>query len=268
MGLRGACRDLLFRRIPVARRLALARIFCRLHGGRWAPALVKDLAQADPAGYHYFLWRNHLTPARWFAAGRRLDALAPTRVLLLADVGRVIGPAPAIRSVLDVGCSSGYLLRSLEASWGVGKADLMGFDVDRAALARGRRYLAGVGSRVRLVDGDLRSPPIEGRGEFDLVVCAGVLMYFPELAARVVVARLLGQARQLLVLSAPACQEGDNLGLQGSLTRAHATFVHNLDAMVTAAGGAVVGRRWQGAERLGGQTVYFVLARGVARAGQ
>lgn len=266
---RSACRDFLFRHLPISRRLAFARWGCRLGARRWAPALVQDLACSDPAAYHHFLWANHLTPARWFQDRRGFGCLVPARELLLADVASLISSAPPVRSVLDAGCSAGYLLRALEIGALGGlllRGPLLGFDVDRAALARGRRYLSVAGSRARLIAGDIRCPPPEARGCFDLVFCAGVLMYLPEAQARAVVARLLGQARRLLVLSGPAWFPADNRTLAASIRRSDATFVHNLDAMAAAAAGQVLRRRWHGDQRLGGQSIYFVLARAAANA--
>lgn len=261
MGPSALCRALLYRGLPLPWRVALAGWACPLGARRWAPALIKDLARCDPAAYHRFLWTHHLTPALWFAARRALGSLAPSRRLLLADVARTLGPRRAFRSVLDVGCSAGYLLRAIELRTGAVE-QLLGFDVDRVALRSGRHQLRRLGSRVRLIAGDLRCPPAPAAGRFDVVFCTGVLMYLPEAEARQVVARLLAQARQLLVLSGPAGCEGDNRTFAASLRRPDATFVHNFDAMVTAAGGKIVRRRWHGARRLGGQSIYFVLARG------
>lgn len=91
-------------------------------------------------------------------------------------------------------------------------------------------------------------------------------MYLPEAEARTVVARLLVQARRLLVLSGPAWPSADNQLLPASIRRPDATFVHNLDAMAAGAAGQVLRHRWQGDQRLGGQSIYFVLARAAAHA--
>jgi SAM-dependent methyltransferase len=91
--------------------------------------------------------------------------------------------------VLDLGCGSGRLLRSLVEG---ARGNVTGVDGSPALL---RRAVARIGrdavlsgalttGRLALVEGDVRRPPVAGR--FGLIVCAGVLPHLdgPEEAMR------------------------------------------------------------------------------------
>jgi SAM-dependent methyltransferase len=91
--------------------------------------------------------------------------------------------------LLDLGCGSGRLLRSLVEG---ARGNVTGVDGSPALLRRamarieGDSVLAGAFTtgRLRLVEGDVRRPPVAGH--FGLVVCAGVLPHLegPEEAMR------------------------------------------------------------------------------------
>lgn len=261
--------------LPLRLRRALAAALCRLpwpagaRRGRWAAELVRDLKQRDAAAYHKFLWAHHLEYAAPYETALRFGAehMRGSRRLLFDDLLRELGDR-AVASVLEVGCSCGYQLRHAEEIF-PDATEFLGFDLDGHAIAAGRSHLARLGSRVRLEVADMEELAARLAGRtFDVVLCTGVLMYLPTPRAAAVVATLLRHTRRLLALSGPADEARDNRERAGSSARRDGSLVHNLDAMVEAARGRVVARRWEGARRLDGQTVYFVFAApGRVRAG-
>ena len=65
----------------------------------------------------------------------------------------------------------------------------------------------------------------------------------------------------MLALAGLAHPDTDNARLAASVPRERdRSLIHNLDAMVRAAGGRVLARRWDGARQVAGNTVYFVFA--------
>lgn len=87
-------------------------------------------------------------------------------------------------------------------------------------------------------------------------------MYLDRPEALAVVRDMLSRCRRLLALSGPAWSEGDNRTLAHPVRReTDGSFIHNLDELVTASGGEVIGRRWEGARQVDGHTIYFVFAR-------
>ena len=235
----------------------------------WTRELLRDFAERDPDGYHRFLWSHHLAYAETYEAGQRFgaDNIHPTRRLLFDETrqclaGLGVTPERDVAAVLEVGCSLGYLLRELETGMFRGAATLDGIDVDARAIAEGQAWLGAAGSRVRLMVGDMAAlDALVGDRRYDVVLCAGTLMYLREAPAADVVAAMLHRTRRLLVLAGLAHPERDNAGLTASTLRERdGTFVHNLDAMVARAGGRVVRRRWEGPRIVDGNTIYFVLA--------
>jgi SAM-dependent methyltransferase len=232
--------------------------------------LLRDFAAADPDGYHRFLWSHHLAYADTYDAARRCgpENLNATRRLLFDDLAALLaarGPAPTdVRAVLEVGCSLGYLLRHLETALFPHATALDGIDIDRRAIAEGRDRLARDGSRVRLYEGDMAAlASLVGARRYDVVLCAGTLMYLREAPAADVVAALLARTQPggVLVLAGLAHPERDNAALEASVPRTRdGTWIHNLDAMVARGGGRVLRRRWEGARLVDGNTVYFVFA--------
>jgi SAM-dependent methyltransferase len=261
--------------VPLAARKAAARWLDRqrwLPAGRWwAVELVRDLAERDPDAYHRFLWRHHLGYAATYEVAERFgaDRIHPTRLMLFADVRRVVAASGcAVESVFEVGCSMGYLLRHVETDVFPAAATLEGLDIDRRAVAQGSAWLAAQGSRVRLVARDMSEldTVLAGR-RFDLVLCAGVLMYLGEAAAAAVVRTMLVGTRHLVALAGLAHPDRDNRELGASeVRRRDGTFIHNLDDLVSRAGGRVVYRRWEGPRVVDGNTIYFVFAEPDARA--
>lgn len=271
-GLRAGLKTRFRAAVPLRMRMRMAVLVgrSRLPGAEWWSAeLVRDLAERDLNAYHRFLWSNHLAYARTYEPEARFGAarVHPTRRLLFAELRQLLrergmDPARDVGSVLEVGCSMGYLLRHAETDVFPAARVLDGMDIDGYAVERGREVLRRAGSRVRLATGDaLHLPGTFSQPEYDVVLCAGVLMYLREPDARAAVAAMLRRTRGVLALAGLAHPETDNAGLTASVPRERdRSLIHNLDAMVRAAGGRVLRRRWEGAREIAGNTVYFVFA--------
>lgn len=263
---------LLHRSVPLELRkrisIGIGRSAWIRHRDYWSMELVRDLAEHDPDAFHRFLWTHHLAYAETYRPELRFSErnLHPSRKLLFDQLRLVLterGIAPdEVRSVLEVGCSLGYLLRHLETSVFTQALVLDGVDIDGAAVEAGSAHLSAVGSRVRLMRGDMEEiDRLPGARRYDVVLCAGTLMYLNEDAAAGVVASMLRRTGRLLVLTGLAHPGCDNRELGRSAVRERdASHIHNLDAMVRAAGGATVARRWEGPRSVGGNTIYFVFA--------
>lgn len=251
------------------------RIAVWLNRQRWIPrhqwraaGLVRDLARSDPDGYHRFLWSNHLGYAESYEPRQRFGPanIRPERHLLFDDLrafllGRGLRPESDIRSVLEVGCSLGHLLHYMEANLFPGATRLEGFDIDRYAIDKGNAWLRERRSRVRLTAADmaLLDQALEQGRTYDVVLCAGVLMYLREEPATEVLASMLRRADRVLVLSGLSHPREDNARLAHSEPRrADGAFRHNFDAMVERVGGRVVFRRWSPSAPRGWNPPYFV----------
>jgi SAM-dependent methyltransferase len=260
--------------LPIRQRLAIW-----LGGRRWLAArhwwvaeLLRDLAERDPDAYHRFLWSHHLGYAETYEIPRRFGAanIHQTRHLLFADLhahlwGRGVDPARGIRSVFEVGCSMGYLLRFIETDVFPGAETLAGIDIDRYAIRSGSAWLRAQGSKVQIAAADMAHlSAVLGERRFDVILCAGVLMYLQRAAAAEVVRVMLRHAGRVVALAGLAHPERDNGELDESdVRRRDGTFIHNFDAMVRQGGGRVLARRWEGARMVDGNTVYFVLAEAI-----
>ena len=234
----------------------------------WSMEMVRDWAERDVSGYHRFLWANHLGYAETYEPDERFGPgrVHPSRLLLFDELRGALrdqgaDPAADVRSVLEVGCSMGYLLRHLETTLFPAARVLEGIDIDAYAVGRGAEVLAREGSRARVRVGDAAAlPALVGDRRYDVVLCAGVLMYLRQDEAAAAVAAMLRRTAGLLALAGLA-HESDNARLDRSVPRERdRSLVHNLDAMVERAGGRVVRRRWDGARQVAGNTVYFVFA--------
>ena len=268
------------RTVPLPARLALVAWLGSHALGRerlWMSiGLLRDYAERDPSACHRFLWSHHLAYAETYEVERKFgaDNVPRTRLMLFDDLRRFlegvgINPATAIRSVFEVGCSLGYLLLYLESGLFTSASSLEGIDIDGYAIAQGASYLAGIGSKVQVMLSDMgQLDAVLGDRTFDVILCVGTLMYLRYDDALDVVRTILNHAGTLAVFSGPAHPDRDNATLESSAVRARdATFIHNLDGMVQAAGGEVVWRRWEGPREVDGKTIYFVFARPLA-AGQ
>lgn len=241
-------------------------------GRHWRAArLVADLAARDPDAYHRFLWSHHLAYAESYEPplqyGRK--RIKPDRRLLFRDIRaclkRDFETSPAIRSVLEVGCSVGHLLRYVETEVFPDAEVLHGIDIDRYAVESGNAWLEQQRSKAHLMAGDMTVlDALVGSGtQYDCVLCAGVLMYLRQEAAAQVVHAMLRHTRHLLALTGLAHPRFDNRELARSEVRAKdGAHRHNLDAFVRAAGGKILFRRWQPVAPPGWNPPYFVLCRG------
>jgi SAM-dependent methyltransferase len=234
----------------------------------WSVELVRDLAERDIDAYHRFLWSNHLGYAESYEVATRFgaDQIKASRRVFFADLLAVLrrlglSADSDIRSVLEVGCSLGYLLRFMETDLFRGARTLEGFDLDRRAIESGAAHLRAIGSNVSLRCGDVSLlEQMPDRPPYDLLVCTGVLMYLSEPRAASVIRAMLQRSR-LVALAGLAHPGMDNARLEHSDSRRRdSTFIHNFDAMVERAGGRVVARRWEGSREVDGNTIYFVFA--------
>ncbi|HLG22260.1 MAG TPA: class I SAM-dependent methyltransferase [Candidatus Manganitrophaceae bacterium] len=237
----------------------------------WSVELIQDLAQKNAGEYHKFLWSNHLAYAASYEASARFGAenMKPSRRMFFSDLRRHLDPSRidpmrAPLSIFEVGCSSGYQLRYLETDLFPMAKELEGVDIDPYAIDSGSEYLRRVGSKVRLKRGDIEDlDRLMGGKTYDLILCTGVLMYLNEEAAAKVVGAMIRRAGALVALAGLASPDIDNARLQRSIPRDRdRSFVHNIDAMVTNAGGTILARRWEGARLVDGHTIYFVFATG------
>lgn len=240
-------------------------------GRHWRAArLVADLAERDPNAYHRFLWSHHLAYAESYEPSLQYGRkrIKPDRRLLFRDIRaclkRDFAARPRIRSVLEVGCSVGHLLRYVETEVFPDAEVLHGIDIDRYAVESGNAWLARVGSKARLMAGDMTALDalVRSDARYDCVLCAGVLMYLREEAAAKVVRAMLRHTRHLLALTGLAHPQFDNRSLARSEVREKdGAYRHNLDAFVRAAGGQVLLRRWHPTAPAGWNPPYFVLCK-------
>ena len=260
--------------IPLALRMRLA---VWLNRQSWftrdylALGLIGDLALQDPEAFHKFLWKHHFMGyARWYDSEDELfcaEQMQPSRRMFFDDLLAVLGELRLQRSdigsILEVGCSLGYLLRHLEVEVFPECRELTGIDIDEPAVRKGTQYLERHGSKVVLVQADMEAlDHVLGSRTFDLVFAAGVLSYLDEANAARLVSRLLRRTNKLLAFAGLACTGRNNDQLSRSETSPdhEQQWIHNFGAMVSAAGGRVVGSRWEGAKLYNLQTIHFVFA--------
>ncbi|MDH3190982.1 MAG: class I SAM-dependent methyltransferase [Acidimicrobiia bacterium] len=273
MKLKRALERVFWRSVPLSTRRRLA---IWLDGRRWLPgserlamAVVRDQGESDVNAFHRFLWSNHLGYARLYERANDFgpERLTETRRMLFDHLieyltGEGVDPATSVTSVFDVGCSAGYLLRHMETDLFPDAVVLEGIDIDAYAIDQGARYLNRVGSRVRIRCADMVDlNAVMGANTYDVVLCAGVLMYLNQNDAAALVRSMLEHARQVVAIAGLAHPEIDNSLLESSPPRSDMALIHNIDAMVENAGGSVVFRRWEGDRDFGGYSAYFVLAR-------
>jgi 2-polyprenyl-3-methyl-5-hydroxy-6-metoxy-1,4-benzoquinol methylase len=265
---------LLWQVVPLDTRKGLALLAGKLG---WLPAchsitipLVRDWASKDADAFHRFLWSHHIGYARDYEGVHDFGAenLRPTRKLLFEALRECLllqgrDALERVETVFEVGCSGGYLLRFMETELFPSAVTLEGVDIDRQAIENGKTYLRAHSSKVRLINADTADLErvMDGR-KYDVIVCAGVLMYHTERAAASIVRLMLNHCKGLVAISGPAHAIFDNAELEHSdPRRSDGAFIHNFDSMVQNAGGSIVYRRWEGARTFDGNTVYFVFCR-------
>jgi SAM-dependent methyltransferase len=264
------------RLVPLSARMRLAAWLTRQ---RWLPindyvamGMIRDLQISDPKAFHKFVWSHHLLGyARWYDSEEELFApeqMQPSRIELFHDLASVLEHdlalhASKVGSVLEIGCSQGYLLRHIETTVFPECPELVGIDIDAPAIDKGMAYLESAGSRVRLFQGDMEDlhSLLAGR-KFDITLAAGVLSYLNEADAMAVVSHLLKRTTTVLALAGLACVEHHNRTLTRSVrSPSHdGQWIHNFEAMITAAGGRVVRSRWEGPRLYNLQTLCFAFA--------
>jgi SAM-dependent methyltransferase len=274
MGWKSRTNTLAQRVLPLALRKRCAVWLDRqtlLSSGKWwAVQLIQDLAERDVDAYHRFLWEHHLGYAETYRVEDRFgkSRIHQTRKMLFADLERWYAEQGAgfkadVRSVFEVGCSLGYLLRYLETDVLEAPERLAGVDIDRHAIVQGAAYLRDQGSRVALEAADMDELARVLAGQhFDLFLCCGVLMYTRAEQATEIVRTMLEHGRTVAI-SGLAHSDVDNRMLDAAVVRERdGTLVHNIDAIVEAAGGQVLWRRWEGPKLVDGNTIYFLICRG------
>ncbi len=233
--------------------------------------LIRDWAEKDVNAYHKFLWSEHLGYAKLYDSANSFGAekILPSRRLLFEDLlaclqDQGLDPARDVRSIFEVGCSQGYLLRYAETELFPAATEIAGIDIDGTAIEAGKAYLTQQGSKIRLERADMSDlANVLGKKSYDVILCAGVLLYLKQPAAEEVVRTMVGHARYVVAIAGighPVC---DNALLTASEQRPwDAGMIHNIDAMVEKAGGKVLLRRWEGAREINGQRIHFVFASG------
>jgi 2-polyprenyl-3-methyl-5-hydroxy-6-metoxy-1,4-benzoquinol methylase len=236
--------------------------------------LVRDWAESDVEAYHRFLWSNHLGYARVAEATHNFDPqrISPTRRLLFGHLTEQleklnIDPRRHVRSVFEVGCAQGYLLRFLETNLFPAAVEIAGMDIDAAAIELGKKYLTAQGSKIQLICADVSEMErvLDGK-VYDVILCPGVLLYLSQDAAAQAIDTMIHHARQIVAIADLGHPEADNAKLQHSEQRKwDAGQMHNIDAMVTRAGGKIIFRQWLGNKDINGQRIHFVFSTGRAQ---
>jgi SAM-dependent methyltransferase len=80
--------------------------------------------------------------------------------------------------VLDVGCGSGEFLRTVHTA--NPNTTGMGIDMDKDVVELANQNMAtwGLSDRLKIVDGDIRTHPVDLEGPFDLIMLFNVIYYF------------------------------------------------------------------------------------------
>jgi SAM-dependent methyltransferase len=249
--------------LPVEVRKALV---VRLHRRRfrWSTdfsmGALRDLRLRDPQALHRFLWSNHLAYAARYEVERKFEPhnINPTRHTLFQQIleyykARALDPREHVRSVFDVGCSLGYLLRHIEVNLLPSAAPLTGIDIDRYAVQTGMTYLQSVRSKVELFEADLTRTAEFMRGrQYDLVLCCGVLMYVNEDTARSTLQAMFAHSRRLVGI---ICLAGNS-----EVRTSDGAYVHDMHRMIREAGGNPVSSTWVGTATSGSSPSHVILA--------
>jgi SAM-dependent methyltransferase len=229
----------------------------------FAMGMLTDLRHRDPVALHRFLWSNHLAYAARYEVPHTFGAskINPTRHVLFDSISahlrsRGLDAGRDIRSVLEIGCSQGYLLRHLEATMFRSATILHGLDLDAHAIRTGSAHLDSLGSRVKLFAADMETAEnIIGSETYDVVLCCGVLMYVNTSIAERVVRMMFARAARLVGLICLAPLKG-----QGGVRASDGAFVHDMDPLIDKAGGNVLSSRWIGMTASGSSPSHVIVA--------
>ena len=269
-------KNFLWRILPLSLRKIIAIVICRGNWlpsnkrSRWSQEILKDWAEKDINAYHNFLWKHHLAYAETYRPELRFGQrnLKGSREIFFNDLSNVlfqnqIYPATDVNSIFEVGCSLGYQLVYLEENVFPNSKILHGFDIDEHAINAGKKYLEKLSSRVKIFTGDMNNIEeiLHGKN-YDIIICTGVLMYLSEVDASYVVKTILRHANLLVAISGLANPDIDNNKLDHSKFREHdKSLIHNIDKMITNAGGEIIKRRWGGRHIVDGNSIYFLFCR-------
>jgi SAM-dependent methyltransferase len=231
--------------------------------------LLHDLRHRDPEALHRFLWSNHLAYAKTYEVSKKFGAsnVNPSRHILFSEMAdylsrQGVDPRTDIRSVFEVGCSTGHLLRHLETEVFPSAEALHGLDIDQHAIDAGAAHLGSLNSRVRLIAADMTDTArIMSDQAYDVVLCCGSLMYVAEEIAEQTVRAMLSHARRLVGIICLANPESKALTSLKSVTRFQdAAFIHNVHRMIVRNGGRIVCSRRVGTEVSGSSPSYAILS--------
>lgn len=166
----------------------------------------------------------------------------PHRAAILAAI-RGLG---RWRSLLEVGCHAGANLRLIAGEYP--QAVLTGLDPNAHVIAEARRRLPA----VTFGHGDLRGP--ERLPEHDVVLACYCLAYLPPESLPAALERLLGAARQALIIAEPMWG-----GPLGPIPEdPHTAWRHDYVTALRAVGapGRLIGKRLPAVDQLDGLLVY------------
>lgn len=237
----------------------------------WSAGIIRDLMSNNPKEFHKFIWSNHIRCAAKHYDSESLfvkEKMEPTRIELFNDLQSFMGDhgielSKDIHSVLEVGCSLGYLLRYIETDIMPNAKELVGIDIDRNAIEKGSRYLSSNGSKIRLIHGDMEDleDTVAGRF-FDFTFAAGVLSYLNQEDALKIVRGMLRRTNKIMALVGLANPSFHNKELSTSRCSEDHNYqwIHNFEALVDKAGGRVVKSRWEGTKLYNYQSLYYVFA--------
>lgn len=233
--------------------------------------IVRDWAEKDVNSYHRFLWFHHLAYAKYYEKVNDFNGnLTLVRRIFFEDLKNFLSWFEKsssyridVKNIFEVGCSSGYLLRFMETNLFKEAVIIEGLDIDALAVEKGKAYLSEHKSKIKLTVADMIDLDRVMNGhKYDLIVCAGVLMYLQENNAAAVVKSMLAHCNGIVAIAGLAHPNIDNYKLAGSESRrSDGALIHNIEAMVENTGGQIEYRRWEGSKTFDKQTIYFVFCR-------
>jgi SAM-dependent methyltransferase len=271
-GIRSAARAIRWVLPLSARKAIVASRMCRAWGRggfEFSIGLLDDLRHRDPEALHRFLWSKHLAYARTYEVSRRFGAsnVNPSRHILFNEMAAYLSrqgvdPRMDIRSIFEVGCSTGHLLRHLESEVFPSAQVLHGLDIDQYAIGAGMAHLRSLNSRVKLFTADMTAvAQIMGDQAYDVVLCCGVLMYVREDIAEQTIRAMLSRAHRLMGIICLAHPKSKGSTSNVSVARFHdGAFMHNVHRMIVRSGGRIVCSRWVGTEVSGSSPSHAILA--------
>lgn len=146
--------------------------------------MVAAMIQAN-VGYYCDAYRNFTGRLTGGEMGEDLEEIGEVVARfskgiepIVKDFVKAIATGKQSMRVLDVGCGTAFFLRSVHSVNPV--ANGVGLDKDPAVARQARENIAawGLGERFSVVQGDIRNPPEEAAGPFDLINMSSILYYF------------------------------------------------------------------------------------------